>query len=61
MLLFGRGSPTGKRRSFAVFDNEQPFEAANSEIIEPLAGFPAHFASPPDVQFVDVLAHVDIA
>jgi hypothetical protein len=44
-----------------VFDNEQPFEAANSEIIEPLAGFPAHFASPPDVQFVDVLAHVDIA
>lgn len=61
MLLFGRGSPTGKGTSFAVFDNEQPFEAANSEIIGPLAGFPAHFASPPDVQIVDVLAHVDNA
>jgi hypothetical protein len=44
-----------------VFDNEQAFEAANSEINETLAGFSAYFASPPDVQLGDVLAHVDNA
>ena len=61
MLLFGRGSPTGKGTSFAVFDNKQAFEAANSEINEILAGFSAYFASPPDVRLGDMLAHVDNA
>ena len=44
-----------------MFDNEQAFEAANSEINEMLAGFSAYFASPPNVQLGDVLAHVDSA